>query len=553
MALNVMPYEKLCVKGRVIMNASIFNEVLGPIMIGPSSSHTAGPARIGKVGYQLLMEPVKDIVITFDVNGSFAAVYNSQGSDFGFVGGLLGIDTSDDRMRNSLEIAAEKNIGVSFEKKNLKQVFHPNQAEIVLTGENGRRVEYTAISTGGGMFEVLRYQGFNVSLKGDSYDIFVTVSNDKGIEELKKELGEIQYFELTESERETDDMILLQLKFDRQPSEKIEQRIKKYAFVKETVVLQPILPVVKRRDAVLPFKTAEEALAYAKEHNSSVWELACAYEEAISGKSREEIFALMDTIIDIMRDSSVRGVEGNYEKRGFLPPQTCKVAKNMEKPGARVFDMGLLNKASLWASATMEYDICMGRCVAAPTGGSCGVLPASIISIGEDMGLSREKIRQGMLVAGLIGVFIDNGATFAAELCGCQAENGSASAMAAAGLAQLLDGTPEEAFASASLALENILGLICDPVAGVGNIPCVSRNSMATVNAVLSANMVLNGFDPYIPLDEAIFAMDSVGKLMAEEHRCTGRGGLCITKAGKKADEYWQSCCAKNNINKFIV
>ena len=207
--------------------------------------------------------------------------------------------------------------------------------------------------------------------------------------------------------------------------------------------------------------------------------------------------------------------------------------------------MGLLTKASLWAAATMEYDICMGRCVAAPTGGSCGVLPAAIISIGEDLGLSKEKVREGMLVAGLVGVFIDHGATFAAEICGCQAENGSASAMAAAGLVQLLDGSADEAFAAGSLALENILGLICDPVAGVGNIPCVSRNSMATVNAVLSANLVLSGFDPYIPLDQAISAMASVGRLMAEEHRCTGRGGLCTTTAGQCAEQYWQQCCAK--------
>ena len=526
------------------MNASIFNEVLGPIMIGPSSSHTAGPARIGKMGWQLLGEPVKKIVIRFDPAGSFAACYNSQGSDFGFVGGLLGIDPSDDRMRSALEIAAQQGVQVSFLKEPLKEVVHPNQAEITLTGEHGRVVEFTAISTGGGMFEVVSYQGFSVSLKGDSYDLLL-IGGAGLLGEVQACVQALQTCELTEGSSKSGKQVLVQLKLDREPLPELIRRLQALPTMGELVELGPVLPVVKRRDAQVPFCTAEEAAAYAGEHHLRPWELACIYEEAISGKSREEVFALMDHILEIMRDSAVRGVAGGYPQRGFLPPQTCKVAQNMKQPGAKVFDMGLLTKASLWAAATMEYDICMGRCVAAPTGGSCGVLPAAIISIGEDLGLSKEKVREGMLVAGLVGVFIDHGATFAAEICGCQAENGSASAMAAAGLVQLLDGSADEAFAAGSLALENILGLICDPVAGVGNIPCVSRNSMATVNAVLSANLVLSGFDPYIPLDQAISAMASVGRLMAEEHRCTGRGGLCTTTAGQCAEQYWQQCCAK--------
>lgn len=526
------------------MYASIFNEVLGPIMIGPSSSHTAGPARIGKMGWQLLGEPVREIVIRFDAMGSFAACYNSQGSDFGFVGGLLGLDTSDDRMRESLKLAAESGVKVSFRKEHLQEVMHPNQAEITLTGERGRVVEITAISTGGGMFQILRYQGFSVSLQGDSYDLLLT--GDEGIcTEIEAKARKIQNFEMSTSVSKMQDGTLAQLKFDRAPAEELMRTLRSLTGLKEIILLKPVLPVVKRRGQRPPFCTAEEAAAYAKEHHLQPWELACTYEEAISGMPQKEVFSLMDTIVDIMRDSAVRGVAGGYPQRGFLPPQTCRVAENMKKPGAKVFDMGLLNKAALWASATMEYDICMGRCVAAPTGGSCGVLPAAIISIGEDMNLSKEKIRQGMLAAGLVGVFIDHGATFAAELCGCQAENGSASAMAAAGLVQLLDGSTEEAFAAASLALENILGLICDPVAGVGNIPCVSRNSMAAVNAVLCANMVLNGFDPYVPLDQAIDAMNRVGSLMAEEHRCTGRGGLCTTEAGQRAEKYWQERCTK--------
>ena len=182
------------------MNASIFNEVLGPVMIGPSSSHTAGPARIGRVGWQMLAEEAREIQISFDPAGSFAACYNSQGSDYGFVGGLLGINLADDRMRNALETAAENGIEVRFCKVPLKTVVHPNQAEIHLVGRDGRVVDYTAISTGGGMFEVLNYQGFPVSMKGDSYDILVTLSSEEDAEAVKVDLKR-DAFKLTEGRR----------------------------------------------------------------------------------------------------------------------------------------------------------------------------------------------------------------------------------------------------------------------------------------------------------------------------------------------------------------
>ena len=138
------------------------------------------------------------------------------------------------------------------------------------------------------------------------------------------------------------------------------------------------------------------------------------------------------------------------------------------------------------------------------------------------------------MAAGLVGAFIANQATFGGEVGACQAENGSASAMAAAGVVQLLNGTVEQSFQAASLAMQNMLGLICDPVAGLTEIPCIGRNVSSATNAIMSAYMVLCGFNPVIPLDETIITMGRVGEQLPEELRCTCRGGLCVSPTGCK-------------------
>jgi L-serine dehydratase len=149
------------------------------------------------------------------------------------------------------------------------------------------------------------------------------------------------------------------------------------------------------------------------------------------------------------------------------------------------------------------------------------------------MGLDSEDVARALLAAGMIGVFIAAHATFAAEVCGCQAECGAGSAMAAAALVTLANGTAQQAVDAASMALQNLLGLICDPVANRVEVPCLGRNVMAASNALACANMALAGYDAVIPLDEVIETMDRVGKMLPGELRCTGLGGLSITATSK--------------------
>jgi L-serine dehydratase len=190
----------------------------------------------------------------------------------------------------------------------------------------------------------------------------------------------------------------------------------------------------------------------------------------------------------------------------------------------------------LYVTALMEVKSAMGVIVAAPTAGACGGLPGACIGAASAMGLPPDAAARAMLAAGLIGVFIAARATFAAEVAGCQAECGAGSAMAAAGLVTLAQGTAEQAVNAASMALQNVLGLICDPVANRVEVPCLGRNVMAASNALACANMALAGFDAVIPLDEVIESMLRIGKSLPSELRCTALGGLSITRTSRKIE-----------------
>ena len=179
--------------------------------------------------------------------------------------------------------------------------------------------------------------------------------------------------------------------------------------------------------------------------------------------------------------------------------------------------------------ATHTHLLPIGVIVAAPTAGACGGLPGAVIGAASVLGLSAEDMTRAMLAAGLIGVFIAAHATFAAEVGGCQAECGAGSGMAAAALVSLAGGTTKQAISAASMALQNTLGMTCDPVANRVEVPCLGKNVMAASNALACANMALADFDAVIPLDEVIATMDKVGKSLPAELRCTGLGGLSIT------------------------
>ena len=490
--------------------SSIFNDVLGPIMYGPSSSHSAAPCIIGNVCQMLLGAPVKKALIGFDPTGSFAVTYKLHCSDRGFTAGLLGIRVDDAQNLRAFEIAKEKGVDISFEIKDQVNK-HPNYCHFDMYSDDDH-LEIGTISTGGGRFEIVTLDGFPIMVTGDDWEYFV------------KNPAYIPDYDCEVVEKGADKLLIVRRFTAETPS------LPEGEWVRSC---EPILPVNAKAEYDMPFITYKEAVAYGEERGLSAGELGILYEMARSGKSREEVIDMMKYVMRVMHNAVNDSVHRDGGKAfGYYPYKARTVSENIQKlPPA----LQQIAKISINASAVFEHTLSVGLVVAAPTGGSCGVIPSTIVELGMDMGISEEKILEGLFAAGLVGIFITQDATFGCEVAGCQAENGSGSSMAAAGIASMLGASMKEAFDAAAIALQNTLGLICDPVAGA-YVPCVTRNAMAATNAVSAATMVMSGYVVYVPLDETIKTMMDVGRIMPACHRCTG-GGLNLTETGKRLNE----------------
>ena len=266
----------------------------------------------------------------------------------------------------------------------------------------------------------------------------------------------------------------------------------------------------------------------------ALWELAVHYERARGALSDDQVNQQMAEVVDIMKNAIHEGLAGTEYRDRILGYQSGNFQAQMEK--RLLIDGDVLNRIILYTTALMESKSAMGLIVAAPTAGACGGLPGACIGTAEALGFSQDNIIKAMLAGGIIGVFIASQATFAAEVGGCQAECGAGSGMAAAALVTLAGGSTQQAVNAASMALQNILGMVCDPVANRVEVPCLGKNVMAASNALACANMALADYDPVIPLDEVIQAMDEVGKMLPSALRCTALAGLSVTKTSKEIE-----------------
>lgn len=240
--------------------------------------------------------------------------------------------------------------------------------------------------------------------------------------------------------------------------------------------------------------------------------------------------AQMNKSLDVMIESVNRGrAEKLISASGISGGNAYIYNQNIKN----TISGDLISKAISMALSCSEVNASMGRIVACPTAGSCGILPACVISVGEVYNKSREEMVMALFTAAGVGNIIANNATMAGAEGGCQAECGSAAAMSAAAIVELMGGTPEQALTAGAISLKNILGLVCDPVGGLVEIPCVKRNAAGTVNAITSADMALLGVESYIPFDDAVIAMYEIGLAMNEKYRETALGGLAITETGK--------------------
>lgn len=485
---------------------SIFNDVIGPVMRGPSSSHCAAALRIGRLARDLMEGEITEVLVEFDRSGSLPTTHESQGSDMGLFGGLLGWEADDERLPESAKALAEAGIQLRIETVDLGDP-HPNTYRLTL--HNKRETHsLIAISTGGGMMEVLSIDGVELHMDGGYHETLIwapkgAAAHFEADEVIVHDLGHAQ---------------LIQVKSDRFVASDVSLSIKR---------LSPVLPVPSRKNLRVPFTSCADMLQHVGDKNTPLWQLAVEYERARGSFTESEVIDKMIAIVRILRKSIVSGIAGtSYEDR-VLHHQSGRFAEMMAS--GRLLDGGALNRIILYVTALMEVKSSMGVIVAAPTAGACAALPGAVIAMAESMNQSEEDMAKAMLSAGLIGVFIATRWTFAAEVGGCQAEGGSAASMAAAALVTLAGGSRDQAIAAASMAFQSMLGLICDPIANRVEAPCLGKNVMAASNALSCANMALAGYDPLIPLDEVIDAAKNVSAMMPREHRCTSLGGLAIT------------------------
>ena len=280
----------------------------------------------------------------------------------------------------------------------------------------------------------------------------------------------------------------------------------------------------------MAFSSVHEMIDLCKESGKPLYEVILESDLAESGLTRAESEAEMHRLWAVMQATSDGYCGADRSMSGFAGGDAAKV--NAAAARGVLYADGYFADVMAEALKTAECNACMKRIVAAPTAGSCGVLPAVLLPLARAGQADEDAVCDALYVAAGFGQVIAARATLAGAEGGCQAEVGAASAMAAAALCNLKGGTPEQCAAAAAMALGNLLGLVCDPVAGLVEVPCIKRNVVGAVNAVSCANMALAGVDYAIPCDEVIDAMGRVGSLLSPDLRETGQGGLAATPTG---------------------
>ncbi len=509
--------------------SSIFNNVIGPVMRGSSSSHVAASARIGMLIRQIIRGHLKEVTVKFDINGSLATTYHGHGSDMGFAGGLLGYQPWDKNLPLSLIEVKKAGILLNFVVTKY-EAKHPNTYRIHILSDDNESLSLDVVSTGGGMVEIQKIDNLDVSISGDFYETIIIGEdiNDKTIISIEDKIKNIgicfEFIDFSINKK----LGLINVKTKTRLAETSMQELRQFFPISNIIQLDPILPIKSSNNVDVPFKNAKEMLEVGEKYNMRCWELAMLYESQRGNISKEEVFEKMKSLVLIMEEAIESGLSGtSYEDR-ILDQQSHLI--NIAENRGKIIPGDVTNRVIESITAIMEVKSAMGVIIAAPTAGAAGGLPGTVIGTANVMGFDLDRKIKAMLTAGIVGVFISEHSGFAAEVGGCQVECGAGSGMAAAGLVQLLGGTNMQCMDAASIALQNILGMVCDPVGERVEVPCLGKNVMAGMNAIACANMALSGFDKVVPLDETIVAMDKVGRMLPVELRCTGKGGLSITQ-----------------------
>ena len=279
------------------------------------------------------------------------------------------------------------------------------------------------------------------------------------------------------------------------------------------------------------YKNAEELLHICASEGKRIWEVALDNEVKLTGMSRTRVMEHFSNRLDIMFNSALKALEHKQATKGGLIDGVANCQYEYSK--GESITGGYINYIMSLAYSCSEVNASMGKICASPTAGSCGIVPAVLLGVMENKKVSREKTLEALITASAVGAIFTKNATVAGADGGCQAECGVAASMAAAAAAYMMGATDDRCLDAAGFAMINVMGLVCDPVAGLVALPCAQRNASGAVNALISADMALAGQVAHIPFDQVVDSMFKVGKMLPPQLKETAMGGIATTPAGQ--------------------
>lgn len=526
-------------------------------MVGPSSSHTAGALRIAAMARALLDRPPKEV--TFTLYGSFAQTYRGHGTDRALLAGIMGYAPDDLRIRDSFQQAKEAGLAFHFVVDPRTKVRHPNTVDLWVQDVAGDVLEVRGESLGGGAARLTRVDGFDVNLSGEFSALIMYQHDEPGmlgflastLGRNKINIGSVLLFRnhrggasfnVLEVDNPVPPAVISEILADPRVSRVrympaaglSHQMAGGDGGADETPLpegqLSPEDAELRFRE--LDFEDGAALLSFADAHGTTLGGTFLAREElrlAMQAQPQDSARPYLAHALEVMRASATAPLDCTPQTMGGLIGGEARGLRGLAEREAARPDGGLAGaytRAAALAMAVLETNASMGRIVAAPTAGSAGVVPGVLLALQEARNLSDDDLVDGLATAAAVGYVVTRNATVAGAEGGCQAEMGTASAMAAAAAAQLMGGTPHQALDAAAIALTNMLGLVCDPVGGLVEEPCQKRNASAATNALVSAQMALAGVGATAPFDETVDAMRRVGAALPMELRETALGGI---------------------------
>ena len=517
-----------------MMTTSAF-DILGPIMVGPSSSHTAGALRIAQVARSLA--PQMPAHVRFVLYESFARTGSGHGTDRALVAGMLGLATDDERVRDAFALADEAGLAFDVERGQDASVTHPNTVDVQMEGD-GWHTSVRGESLGGGRIRICRVNGVPVDLTGDYPTLFVEHRDKPGVlatlTALVSAAGtNIATMSTFRSQRGGAAYSVFELDGEVEPW-LVESLRHAESVSFATSVHVPGAPIAAEAVALAtPFSSGSELLAACAREGASIATLMRQRELEL--RPGEDVDALMEEVLAAMQREVCDTIDDPRRSLGgLLDGQAHAVATHADAFDGKLLG-ATLSTATAYAMAVLERSANMGVIVAAPTAGSAGVVPGTLLAIANAAGMDDERVRAGLWTAAAVGALFAENASVSGAEGGCQAEVGTAAAMAAAGLAELFGASPACCLDAAAITIANTLGLVCDPVRGLVEYPCQLRNAAGVANAVSAAQLALSGVESPLPFDEVVEAMRQVGQALPAALRETALAGLAAAPSACSA------------------